>query len=152
MLSARSTIKPDNVTRDSEKGVSLVEFSIVAPLMAFLFIAVVDFSLYLQSYFIANHSMREGLRMAAGTPAVNSSASRASIRARMDVLNNLERQPGQDQMKTTGALATTVNCIGDVVTITVTGQYRPIFPNFFANFSTVNYTLRGEAPYLYSNC
>ena len=134
---------------DRERGASLVEFAILAPLLIVLVFGVIDFSWV----FAQNLGVRSGAREAARIAAVDFGDGQAiadEVCARTDFVSNVELLITSDQ---TLVPPNTEYNPGDEVTTTITsdidtltGLFDSFFPTPFTLSSSVSIRLEQVPP------
>lgn len=65
-----------------ERGATLVEFALVAPVVILILVACLDFARALNAYVTVANASREGARYATLHPAADNAAIRSAVRAR----------------------------------------------------------------------
>lgn len=103
--------------KSGERGQSLVEFALVAPIFLMLVFAVVDFGMGFHAWITVTNSAREGARLG----AVQADATQIETRVR-DTADTL------DQAKLTVAITNAQGSPGDSVVVDVDYQYDLISP------------------------
>jgi TadE-like protein len=97
----------------SERGVELIEFALVLPLLLFIIMGLVDFGFMFQRFEVVSNAAREGARMAVLPGYVT-----ADVEARI-----------QDYLTTGGVDATSLNTTVGVTNVTIpTGGGGPLMP------------------------
>jgi len=103
--------------KSGERGQSLVEFALVAPIFLMLVFAIVDFGMGFHAWITVTNSAREGARLG----AVQADATQIETRVR-DTADTL------DQSKLTVAITNAQGSPGDSVVVDVDYQYDLISP------------------------
>ncbi len=84
--------------KQSQRGQTLLEFALVAPLMLFFLLGLVDFGIAIDRRLVLDHAVREGARFASvgGDALGGSPANRAAVRAyAYDQAQGLPAGPGK---------------------------------------------------------
>jgi Flp pilus assembly protein TadG len=131
----------------SEKGVAMLEFTIVAPLMVLMIVATYDLGNALNQYLVLSRVVYEGARYAATLPGLEvqtvssvdaNTPNHNKVRDRVvDLLKRADFDPD-------GMVVETQNTNNTWVKVTVTRQYQSIF-GFFNNMKI---TVSASGPFL----
>ena len=143
--------KPDR--ESNERGASLVEFAILAPLLIVLIFGIIDFSWV----FAQNLGVRSGAREAARIAAVSfgdGTAIADEVCARTDFISNVELLissdddliPPTDEYNPGDEVSTTIT--SDISTLT--GLFDSFFPSPFTLSSTVSIRIE-QVPVIWSD-
>ena len=92
-----------------ERGASLVEFAILAPLLIMLLFGIIEFAWVFSQNLDVRHGAREGARLAA-TDDLPTGTEAAAICSRMDIAND---------PSTTVTISRTGTNIGDDITVSI---------------------------------
>lgn len=139
--------------KSSERGVALVEFSIILPFFVLLFYICADISFFISNYLSLVHVAREGARMAAFT---NSPEENTSITRRMQTLAASESGLSPFEARAT-CDDTNIPGTGAVnfVTVTVSGSYTPLFSQIWLKdgaAARLPFRVSQRAPHLLPKC
>lgn len=111
----------------NEKGQSLVEFSIMLPIVVLILMGIIEFGLMLNSYLMIENASREGART--GIVGSTDTDIRSQITVVSPVLDSnrltINITPAESQRKS-----------GDTLTVSVTYSYQmtvPIISNLFSS-------------------
>ena len=141
---ARGALKMKRGLRKSDSGTALVEFAIVAPMLALLLIGVIDFGRYTYDGILAANAARAGAQYGAQTLITAKDSTGIQNAALQDAQNlpNLSAQ-GNPVCMVSGAPVTcgTANAVV-YVQVNTTGHFTPLF-NYPGLASTV--TISGSA-------
>jgi Flp pilus assembly protein TadG len=136
--------------RRGERGAAAVEFAIVAPLLFLLVFAIIDFGFAFHGWDAVQNAAREGARVGAVTPNVNTIVSR--VRSASSFLDQSKvnvtvecARGGSSSFGSCGAASTWAE--GDLIKVTVTYDYSYMtpLPSFVGLGQTLHETAITEA-------
>ncbi len=125
--------------RRCESGAALVEFAIVAPVLSFLLIGMVDFGRFMYDGILAANAARAGVQYGAQTLITAKDTSGQQTAATNDAagLSGLTATASQPWCEINGSATTcgTANSVA-FVKVTVTGSFSPLikYPGLPATF------------------
>lgn len=142
--------------RNDDRGVAVLEFAIVGPIMVAFIFFVVDVAMSFISYFEVNHVLRVGLRLASQTPNleqntvpyINSAAGMPA--GHLLVQGGIDRLLQLESLSLENGWTISTMCNNSMVTVQISGTYKPILTNIAATFGQLKFGVSGAAPYLYS--
>ncbi|MFZ6003846.1 MAG: TadE/TadG family type IV pilus assembly protein [Actinomycetota bacterium] len=147
-----------------DKGVALVEFAIIMPLLFLLIFGIIEFGWAFRQNLDVRHGAREGIRLAAVNANPSNGESTQQARIAREICNRMDADTGppvQVQIDVNGSLVAdgagdaTIFDIGDEVTVTITKDLQQLtnFLAFALNGVTLDSTVktRLEQPATYAD-
>jgi len=148
--------------QSNDRGVAILEFALISPVLIILFLAATDFTLYLQNYFALSHVLREGGRYLAGTDileqGIHSSPPFVVAPRQRVVHNRIRLLINGASLRIVGGVNTiqletrcTNNVVPDppTVQVSISATYNSLF---LGSIATPQMVLTTRGPYLFQAC
>lgn len=148
---------------NDERGVSILEYTIVLPIMLFLLYVVADVGMFLQSYFIMSHAVREGVKTASATPGlqegtfVGSGGVADTAAGHMTVQNRVLNLMKNENLRFENGNTPDIisECLpSGQVSVRLSGNFGALFNFSLAQFVAQNmhFEVSEQSKYLFTSC